>query len=301
MKIDFMKYPTQDKFSEQYEQVRRFLVSLKYAEFTYTRWDWMVTHSYLDQEAIGNVGLWLCDQEVVGLSVFDVTLGTAFCLNAKGFEALRPEMIAHAERYFSKDGKLYIVIPDADLPYQKTVTSLGYCATPHKESDAIFYIDETSMDYELPEGFKVTTLAETYDLKAYSEVLWKGFNHELNGEGPLVYTEKEHAENELSMIRPNVDLDLKVAILNDKNEFVSYCGMWFDEESGYAVVEPVATAPEYRKLGLGKAAVLEGIKRVADRGAKKVLVGSTQQFYYSIGFYPFKTSSLWMKTIESKG
>ncbi|MFW5794958.1 MAG: hypothetical protein ACOCV1_05700, partial [Bacillota bacterium] len=46
---------------------------------------------------------------------------------------------------------------------------------------------------------------------------------------------------------------------------------------------------------LDKSAVLEGVKRVGKLGANKVLVGSSQQFYYSIGLRPFATSTLWKK------
>ena len=75
--------------------------------------------------------------------------------------------------------------------------------------------------------------------------------------------------------------------------FVSYCGMWYDKEAGYAVIEPVATDPEFRRMGLGKAAVLEGIRRVGELGAKIILVGSSQQFYYSIGMQPYVSASVW--------
>jgi predicted N-acetyltransferase YhbS len=90
-------------------------------------------------------------------------------------------------------------------------------------------------------------------------------------------------------------LSLKVAVVAPDGNFVAYCGMWYDPEAGYAVVEPVATDPDYRKMGLGKAAVLEGIRRVGELGAKKALVGSSQQFYYSIGLRPFSTATMWRK------
>jgi predicted N-acetyltransferase YhbS len=95
------------------------------------------------------------------------------------------------------------------------------------------------------------------------------------------------------MLRPNVDLSLKVAVISPDGNFVSYCGMWYDPAGGFAVIEPAATDPDYRRMGLGKAAVLEGIKRVGERGAKLVLVGSSQQFYYSIGMRPAGTATLW--------
>lgn len=48
-------------------------------------------------------------------------------------------------------------------------------------------------------------------------------------------------------------------------------------------------------MGLGKAVVLEGIKRVYEMGARFVLVGSSQQFYYSIGMRPFANATKWKK------
>lgn len=72
--------------------------------------------------------------------------------------------------------------------------------------------------------------------------------------------------------------------------------MWYDQEAGFAVIEPVATDPDYRKMGLGKAAVLEGIRRTGELGAKTALVGSSQQFYYSIGLRPFSTATIWRKS-----
>ncbi len=69
--------------------------------------------------------------------------------------------------------------------------------------------------------------------------------------------------------------------------------MWYDSETEYALVEPVATDPDFRMLGLGKAAVLEGIRRCGQLGAKQAYVGSSQQFYYQIGFRPVPTSTFW--------
>lgn len=94
------------------------------------------------------------------------------------------------------------------------------------------------------------------------------------------------------MIRPNVDLNLKVAAVAPDGNFAAYCGILYDPEAGYAVIEPVETDPKYRKMGLGKAVVLEGIRRAGKLGAKTALVGSSQQFYYSIGLRPFSTSTI---------
>jgi N-acetylglutamate synthase-like GNAT family acetyltransferase len=136
-------------------------------------------------------------------------------------------------------------------------------------------------------------MSEEYNLQKYGQVLWKGFNHEADGEGPYIFSEIENNRLENEMKRPNVNLYLKIAVVAPNGDFVSYCGMWQDENTDYALVEPVATDPAYRKMGLGRAAVLEGIKRCRELGAKKAFVGSSQQFYYNIGFRPFASSTFW--------
>jgi GNAT superfamily N-acetyltransferase len=189
-----------------------------------------------------------------------------------------------------------IVIPDTDHYFQSIAARSGFFASQRKEPDSIFYIDETSLDYKLPEGFQITTIKEYFDLSQYRRVLWRGFNHEIKGEGLFSFSSEDELSAKEEMLRPYVELDLKIAVVSPEGNFVSYCGMWYDPAAGFAWVEPVATDPDYRRLGLGKAAVLEGIRRVGLLGAKLAFVGSSQQFYYSIGFRPFATSTNWKKS-----
>lgn len=293
MSIQFRNYTKQAGITEDYHKVRKFFIRLEYAEFTYTRWDWMTTHGYLDKPAVGKIGVWEDDEEIVGVATFDCQLGKAFCLTLPEYAFLKKEMLQYAKVNLSNSGDFGVVIADTDLKFQDIAANLGFKATEEKENDAIFYLDKTSTEYELPEGFHITTMKDTYDLYQYGRVLWKGFNHELNGEGKFEDSKGERRLGNEAMIRPNVDLNLKVAVVAPDGNFAAYCGMWYDPEAGYAVIEPVATDPDYRKMGLGKAAVLEGIRRVGKLGAKTAIVGSMQQFYYSIGLRPFKTSTIW--------
>ncbi len=293
MPIQFRNYTKQAGITEDYHKVRNFFITLGYAEFTYTRWDWMATHGYLDKSAVGKIGIWEDDEQIVGVATFDSQLGNAFCLALPEYTFLKKEMLIYAKDNLSKDGKFGIVISDTDLKFQDIAAKLGFIATDRKESDAIFYLDKTSTEYSLPDGFHITTMKETFDPYQYSRVLWKGFNHELNGEGDFQFSKEKELGCKEEMIRPNVDLNLKVAAVAPDGNFAAYCGMWYDSEAGYAVIEPVATDPQYRKMGLGKAVVLEGIRRVGELGAKTALVGSSQQFYYSIGLRPFSTSTIW--------
>lgn len=295
MAIQFRNYTNQAGITEDYHKVRAFFIKLGYAEFTYTRWDWMTTHGYLDRSAVGRIGIWEDDGEIVGVATFDCQPGFGFCLTLPEYTYLKKDILLYAETNLSTNGEFGVVIADTDVNFQDIAAELGFRATEHKENDAVFYLNKTSTEYSLPEGFRITSMAETFDLYQYGRVLWKGFNHELNGEGEFQPSEEKELMGKAEMHRPNVDLNLKVAVVAPDGNFASYCGMWYDPEAGYAVIEPVATDPAYRKMGLGKAAVLEGIRRVGELGAKIALVGSSQQFYYSIGLRPYSTATIWRK------
>ena len=58
MSLQFRNYTKQAGITEDYYKVRAFFIKLGYAEFTYTRWDWMATHSCLDKNSISRIGLW---------------------------------------------------------------------------------------------------------------------------------------------------------------------------------------------------------------------------------------------------
>jgi predicted N-acetyltransferase YhbS len=91
---------------------------------------------------------------------------------------------------------------------------------------------------------------------------------------------------------------LNIVVEAPNGNFVSYSGQWHDPVNQIAYVEPVATDPDFRRLGVGKAAVLEGVRRCGALGATVAFVGSDLEFYKAIGFRQIYTSRCWMKYIE---
>ncbi len=293
MSITFRNYNPELIFSEDYYKLRKFLIKLDSHNYHFGRWDWMITHSYLNKSGLPKIGLWEENGDVVAVATYDCSLGKAYLLMLEGYRHLGKEMLLYAKDAFTEDGKFCVLILDGDMEMQNIAALNGFFPTQDKECDAIYLIDNDKIRYTLPDGFTITSMADTYDLYKYGQVLWKGFNHEQNGEGPFVFKEEELPEWEIGFKRPNVNLDLKIAVVAPNGDFVSYCGMWQDSASGSALVEPVATDPAYRKMGLGRVAVLEAVRRCGKLGAKRAFVGSSQQFYYNIGFRPYATSTWW--------
>ena len=291
----FRNYNPEPRFGADYHALRDFLLKLRNHNYLFGRWDWMITHSHLDEGSLPRIGLWEENGALVAVATYDCSLGKTFLLALKGYEPLKEEMLLYARERLQQrqGGGLQVVIQDGDAYMQSIAARHGFYPTQKSEMDSVYEIGQGGTVYKLPSGFRVTSMAETYDLYQYGQVLWRGFNHEQNGEGPFVFKAEELPRWELEFKRPNVNLSLKVAVVAPNGDFVSYCGMWYDSRSEEALVEPVATDPAYRRMGLGRAAVLEGVRRGADLGAKRAFVGSSQPFHYSIGFRPYATSTCW--------
>jgi GNAT superfamily N-acetyltransferase len=297
MSVKFRQYKNITLYGDDYKNVRDFLIELDSIIYHFGCWDWMVMSlwpEWADSEVIERIGIWEDSEKIVAVTTCHCKLGHAFLLTKKGYEYLKEEMLIYAKSNMAKDGKFEVIISDNDLEMQNIAIKNGFFPTQDKELHAVFPIELEKIKYKLPNGFKITCLKEDFDLYKYGQVLWKGFNHEIQEEGPFLFYWEKHSENyKKGWKRPNVDFGLKISVVAPNGDYVSHCGMWYDQRGKSALVEPVATEPAYRKMGLGKAAVLEAIKRCGELGATIAYVGSSQQFYYNIGFRPYINSTWW--------
>ena len=142
---------------------------------------------------------------------------------------------------------------------------------------------------DLPEGFRIISLADDNDLAKIHRVLWRGFDHA--GEPPA-----EGIQWRVKMqSSPNFRKDLTLVVENPAGDFVVFCGMWVVPENRYGYIEPLATDPDVRRRGLARAAVWEGIRRCQAEGAELIYVGSDQPFYLGMGFVPLHKTHCWQK------
>ena len=295
MSIQFRNYTKEPGFTNDFHQVRDFLVRInlkgpiKY-HFEWGRWEWAFSLPFLDTTSLSKIGLWEENGKLIALATFETSPGTIyFCLDQE-CRFLKPEMLNYAmENLRSSDGNLKVLINDNDRGFQTIAAGLGFKPSQEKEATSVLDITPENTEYSLPPGFSIQSLADQADLQKLNRVLWRGFNHE--GEPPE--TEKDMEERRISISGPHLNHELCIYVVSPQGEYAAYCGMWYAENTQYALVEPVATDPKYRKLGLGKAVVLEAIKRCGQLGATQAYVGSSQQFYYQIGFHPLPASTFW--------
>lgn len=297
MSIQFRSYTNEAGFTDDFHAVREFLVRINAKnpiqyDFEWGRWEWAFSSSssYHDTKHLHRIGIWEHSGEIVAVATYEQGLGTAyFCIDAH-YTSLKAEMLQYAKgNLCEEDGKIRILINNADQEFQKIAAQQGFKPTQDIEGNAVYDIAVNSPEYVVLPGYSIHSLAEGYDLLQFHRVLWKGFDHE--GEAPTTADALEDRRRNLS--GPHLNLALCVVAEAANGDYVSYCGMWYDPGTEYALVEPVATVPQHRKRGLGKAVVLEAIKRCGDLGARQAYVGSSQQFYYQLGFHPLPASTFW--------
>jgi predicted N-acetyltransferase YhbS len=258
-------------------------------------WEYMHSHPALDESTLDRIGIWEDGGEIVAVVHHELGLGEAFFQVHPAYAGLKPDMLDHAEKRLvgtSEAGRrtIQVFVNDFDLEFEALVRSRGYqraagCDRPMSR----FVIPDPFPEITLPQGYCLKSLQEDNDLHKIDRVLWRGFGHE--GEPP-----PDSLDGRKKMqSAPSFRRDLNVVVQAPDGPFVSYGGTWFEGTNRIAYVEPVATDPDYRRRGLGKAAVLEGIRRCGELGATVAYVGSDQAFYMAIGFTKVHTSQCWTK------
>ncbi|MBU7014576.1 MAG: GNAT family N-acetyltransferase [Theionarchaea archaeon] len=285
---------------EDFTRVGDFLIATyspgrKPANWLQPRWEYMHYTFDLKESDLKKFGIWEDSGDIVGVAHVEDRFGTVYFEIHPDFTFLKSDMLEYAEAHLSAElghGRRYIkaLINDFDSEFEAVATSRGY----RQDTNSPEYFSQFTVMNPLPQGtlqdgFHLLSLEDDNDLCKVNRVLYRGFNHPGEVPADLVEFRKR------VQLAPNFRKDLNIVVESSGGEFVSYAGMWYEKINKVAYVEPVATDPDYRFLGLGKAAVLEGLRRCAALGATVAFVGSGQTFYESIGFRKVCASYPWIR------
>ena len=244
------------------------------------------------------VGVWENDDnEIVGVVNMEHPdlghpgFGEAFLQRHPRYAFLLDEMLDYAEANLinRKTNTLFIYIYDYDDQLQTLVRQRDYEQDEGRVRwDSEFVIRDVP-EQILPEGYVMQSMAQENNIELKREIFGRAFNHSDPAEWPSAFSYEELQK------APDYRKDLDLCIVGPDGTYVASCIAWYDSHNRMGIFEPVGTDPDSRGLGLGKAVVLEGIRRLAELGAKRVWVGSGQRFYEAIGFEKTCLSYRWTK------
>jgi predicted N-acetyltransferase YhbS len=291
-----MRFRSYDRSSD-YENVgallkRTFSDNAPFYNWLQPRWEYMHYHPLILSLDLTKAIILESAGNTVGIIHAEHNLGTAYIQIDPAFSSFRKELLIEGEKYLLHETKkeLSIFINNIDKELELIALQLGYIKNDSvKDYMLVFDASSDIPSVLLPTGFSIKSLEDENDLQKISRVIHRGFNHA--GEPPESHVD----EIKFMQTAINFRKDLTVFVESDNKMIASYCGMWFDDTNLLSYVEPVATDPMFRRMGLGKAVVLESIRRCIKLGARKIFVGSNQAFYKSIGFKEKYRENIWTK------
>ncbi|MHA2364656.1 MAG: GNAT family N-acetyltransferase [Candidatus Hodarchaeales archaeon] len=217
------------------------------------------------------------------------------------YNVLEKEIIQWIETYCSekkkdpdKNQKLYIVTVEGNLTRESILTELSFEKGQKYGYLRFRDINLPVPEFSFPEGFEIRSVKgpSEYDLLAQGVRLIFGHGDWFTGEIIEWITKRSFYQQ---------DLDLVAVAPN--GTIASFCTIRIDPISRIAQLEPLATHPDYRKLGLAKVLLYEGIKRLKKYNPLLLYIGGAadtpgaNRLYDSVGFTKKLALYYWFKEI----
>jgi GNAT superfamily N-acetyltransferase len=283
---DYMKQLTMRKYEtdDDYWRLRVFLrdvfllnnrrpTSWQVARLDYWRWFGVeIIESYAWED--NGIFLWETPSGQIAAALNPEGQGELYLQTHPAFYTpdLVCEMVEVAEKHLSvsheKEGhKPRIWVHDYESVIQEVLARRGY----RKGS---WPADERQRSLALPlpearpvEGFTIRSLGEIEELPARSWSSWRSF-HPDAPEAEYIGWEWYHCIQQVPLYRR----DLDIVAVAPGGEIAAFCTLWYDDVTRTGYFEPVGTAPEYQRRGLGKAVMIEAMRRAKRLGATLVTV-----------------------------
>jgi mycothiol synthase len=224
-----------------------------------------------------NIGLWLDEKRrLIGWAVMQVPFWAIDIVCDTAAEAkLYPQILAWAElraNQMSQSGKglpaWYVCVFPNQIDRIRQLESAGYeCQADLGENSWSKVLMKRQgffpvKSFPPPEGFLVRSLNGKKEAGAYVDLHRSVFE-----------TKNMSLEWRLNTLKqPAYKPDLDIVVQAPDGRLVAFCVCWLNEENLVAQIEPLGCHKDFRRYGLGRVALAEGLKRLISMGAKEIYV-----------------------------
>ncbi len=108
------------------------------------------------------------------------------------------------------------------------------------------------------------------------------------------------------MHSPVYDPQLDIVAVAEDGQVGAFTIVWTDAATATGLFEPVGTHPAFQRHGLGRAVMLEGMRRLKERGMRRAIVNTYEdnlaaiRFYQSVGFQAAGRLGTYEKDVDVK-
>jgi GNAT superfamily N-acetyltransferase len=213
-------------------------------------------------------------------------------------------MLAWAEANLAvagQDGRrrIELVVQDDDLVRRELLETSGYSMPGHGGWCRSMRLTPATVplpgEARPPPGYEIrTTRRVDADAGRMAELLNATF-------GRTIHSQREY----LTFMdgSPSFDDHLNLVAVASDGRFGAHVGITLDSVNQHAIVEPVATHPAHRRLGLARLLILEGLARARSAGARTADVETGEApaanaLYEAVGFGDATRFHIWRKDVE---
>lgn len=287
---------------QDFEQLKSILVDGRKAETSAyyihvgdIAW-WLFYNDQTPQAWKQNLSLWASQGQTIGWSLLSDAFGSfdVFVHPQVRGTAREAKMLLWTEECLSArmhaKGKqaisMYWVAEDDDLR-TRWLNLRGFEAGDYFMHAMTRDLDASLPEVTLPAGYQVRGLAGRHELRSRAAASHAAF-------GSIRDFESYWPRYARFMHSPVYNPDLDIVAVAPDGQVAAFCIVWPDPVTGVGLFEPVGTHSDFQRKGLGKAVVLEGLRRLKALGMTSALVcaesdnPAAKALYESAGFKPVK-------------
>jgi predicted N-acetyltransferase YhbS len=299
-------------FDSDFLRIRDFLsANAREADGSPTRrpWNWWIDrwnftptvsctmHDTSHEQWAAGIGLWQSSGTIAGLVLHEGEgRGEAFI--ASGPEELPEDVLAEMLSFIDRRAETINLRIDPRFPLREELArACGYVPTGNAEP--LCWLEaESAPSPRLPDGFR---LVEGREIPFCEKGLLHARSFGYADDAALLPVSARAFER--LPLAPDYRPDLDLVALDADGTPACMVGLWYDRCNSWGILEPVGTNAAYRKRGLAKALIGEGMRRLARLAAREgsrfdgLWVGSDQPFYLAVGFRVANRWPIWRKPV----
>lgn len=257
--------------------------------------------NYLDNvdEIFKDACLWFDDDKLIGGIWPSGNIVDIFIHPHK--KGLFNEMISVGEKFVNssiseetKGSEIEWWIFEGDMELENVLKYRGYYKTDLYRTHRVFDYSLPIELQQLPKGYTIRNFLDCDDISIFAELYKNYFKINLKENTLRNFTQTPTYRRELDLVVTAPD-----------GTIACVCTIRYDEKNKIGTFEPVACHPDHKRKGLGKAIMLEGLKRVRNLGANIVTVQTSDpkrnlpanKLYESVGFRKIGDLYFWRKKV----
>ncbi len=281
-------YPLNHLYHDIFESIRTFIEKLNESHISinyhWSRWEWYIARADASISDLENIRIYYNDRdEIIGVLMLEDEKDVYYYVSDD--IEVKDDILG----YILDTPMAKLMIEDNDLDMLEMVKETSLVKTDYIEHMARLKTDH--IDFSLSEGFNLHDLNESYDVRKHHLCLWKGFDHK----DKISYDEASLHLRKRQISSPHFKKSYAYVMEKD-DQYAAYTSIWYKDSTNIAMLEPVCTIPEFRRMGMARATISKCVEQAIKDGAKEIIVGSNKVFYKHLGFEVFNTATVYKKS-----